>query len=72
MIFVKDDKQRRIAEASKQRLAESGKFGDAKIVTQIEDVQPFYLAEDYHQQFYKKNLERFAAEEAGGREQFKQ
>ncbi|WP_283593692.1 peptide-methionine (S)-S-oxide reductase MsrA [Limosilactobacillus galli] len=72
VIFVKDDKQRRIAEASKQRLAESGKFGDAKIVTQIEDVQPFYLAEDYHQQFYKKNPERFAAEEAGGREQFKQ
>ena len=72
VIFVKDEEQRRIAEASKRHLQESQLFGDAKIVTQIEDAQPFYLAEDYHQDFYKKHPERYAAQEAGGREQFKQ
>lgn len=72
VIFVKDAEQRRIAEASKRHLQESKLFGDAKIVTQIEDAQPFYLAEDYHQEFYKKHPERYAAQEAGGREQFKQ
>ena len=72
VIFVKDEEQRRIAEASKYHLQESALFGDAKIVTQIEDAQPFYLAEDYHQDFYKKNPERYAAQEAGGRERFKQ
>ena len=70
VIFVKDDERRQIAERSKQRLAESGLF-DRPIVTQIEDAQPFYSAEDYHQQFYKKNPARFAMEEVGGREQFK-
>ena len=48
----------------------SGEFGDDPIVTQIEDAQPFYVAEDYHQDFYKKNPARFALEEAGGRAQF--
>ena len=43
-----------------------------KIVTQIEDAKPFYPAEDYHQDFYKKNPERYALQEAGGRERFKQ
>ena len=70
VIFVKDAAQRQVAEASKAALQASGEFGDAKIVTTIEDAQPFYLAEDYHQDFYKKNPARLALEEAGGREQF--
>lgn len=70
VIFVKNDYQRQIAEASKQKLADSGQFNDP-IVTKIEDAQPFYLAEDYHQDFYKKDPRRYAMEEAGGRAQFK-
>ena len=54
VIFVKDDDQRQIATASKQALAASGRF-DQPIVTTIEDVKPFYDAEEEHQQFYKKN-----------------
>lgn len=70
VIYVQDEEQRWIAEASKQALQASGEFGDAQIVTQIEDAKPFYLAEDYHQDFYKKNPARYAIEEMGGRAQF--
>lgn len=69
VIFVNSDEQRKIATASRQRLAESGQFSDP-IVTQIEDAKPFYEAEEYHQDFYKKNPARFEAEE-GLRNQFK-
>ncbi|MEK1301438.1 peptide-methionine (S)-S-oxide reductase MsrA [Limosilactobacillus fermentum] len=69
VIFVKDEEQRAIAQASKDALANSGRFTDS-IVTTIEDAQPFYGAEDYHQDFYKKDPERMKLEEAGGREQF--
>ena len=48
VIFVKDEEQRAIAQASKDALANSGRFTDS-IVTTIEDAQPFYVAEDYHQ-----------------------
>ena len=54
VIFVKDEEQRAIAQASKDALANSGRFTDP-IVTTIEDAQPFYVAEDYHQDFYKKD-----------------
>ena len=59
VIFVADDAQRAIAEKSKAELAASGRF-DAPIVTTIEDAQPFYEAEEYHQDFYKKDPAREA------------
>ncbi len=53
VIFVNSPEQRAIAEASKQALIDSGRFNEP-IVTQIEAAKPFYPAEEYHQDFYKK------------------
>ncbi|KRM67898.1 peptide methionine sulfoxide reductase MsrA [Apilactobacillus ozensis DSM 23829 = JCM 17196] len=70
VIFVKDEYQRKIAETSKKNLSKQ-KIFDKPIVTQIENAKPFYEAEDYHQDFYKKNPLRHQIEELGGRQQFK-
>lgn len=53
-IFYHDDDQKHIAEDSKKKLEESGKF-NAPIVTKIKEASAFYSAEDYHQHYYKKN-----------------
>jgi peptide-methionine (S)-S-oxide reductase len=53
-IFYHNEEQRKIAEASKKALEESGKF-DKPIATQILEAKSFYQAEDYHQYYYKKN-----------------
>ncbi len=63
-IFYKNDEQKKAAEASKAALAKSGKFPDP-IVTQIVAAGTFYPAEDYHQEYYKKNPEHFNAYEIG-------
>lgn len=46
VIFVKDELQRAVAEKSKQRLNDSGKY-KKPVVTKIEDAKPFYLAEEH-------------------------
>ncbi len=53
-IFTHSEEQKILAERSKQELEESGRF-DAPIVTVIRDAMPFYPAEEYHQDYYKKN-----------------
>ena len=53
VIFYANDKERRIAEASKKKLAASGRFSKP-IVTEILPLGEFYQAEDYHQDYYKK------------------
>ncbi len=54
VIYYSDEEEREIAERSKQSLQESGRF-DKPIVTKIEPRTDFYPAEDYHQDYYKKN-----------------
>jgi peptide-methionine (S)-S-oxide reductase len=51
-IFVANDEQKASAEASKRKLEE--RFGRA-IATDILPAGPFYRAEEYHQDYYKKN-----------------
>jgi peptide-methionine (S)-S-oxide reductase len=53
-IFYHDEEQRSLAEASKRQIEESGRLG-APIVTEITAFTAFYPAEEYHQDFYKKN-----------------
>lgn len=53
VIFYQDEKQKKIAEASKKKLEESARFNEP-IVTSVELAKPFYPAEEYHQDFYKK------------------
>lgn len=69
IIFYKNDEQKQIAEKSKKELMASGTFDDP-IVTEISPATTFYPAEDYHQDFYKKNPLRFEMEESGGRGDF--
>lgn len=63
VIFYCNERQKTIAEKSKEALQLSGRFSKP-IVTSIQPVQPFYLAEDYHQNFYKKNPARYAESSA--------
>lgn len=53
-IFYHSDEQRSLAEASKTALEQSGRF-DKPVVTPILPAKTFYPAEDYHQDFYKKD-----------------
>lgn len=51
-IFVLDEKQRKLAEASKQAFQDKT---SNDVVTPVLDAKAFYEAEVYHQDFYKKN-----------------
>ena len=69
-IFYADETERRLAEASRDRLASSGRF-DKPIVTEIVPLGKFYTAEDYHQNYYKTNPMRYKWYRSGsGRDQF--
>lgn len=57
-IFYHDEEQRRLAEASKKALESSGRF-QQPIVTEIVPASAFYPAEDYHQDYYRKNPVRY-------------
>ena len=64
IIFYHDAEQQRLAEASKRALDESHRF-NSPIVTAVQPATPFYPAEEYHQQFYKKNPARYEAYRIG-------
>lgn len=53
-IFYHNAIQKEKAAASKKALAESGKFAQS-LTTKILPAGPFYAAEEYHQDYYKKN-----------------
>lgn len=55
-IYYHDDQQRELAEQSKLKVAE--KFGQ-EIATELDPASEFYPAEEYHQDYYKKNPIRY-------------
>lgn len=58
VIFVLNDRQRRLAEQSKQALIKDPNAPEP-ITTRILDASEFWRAEDYHQNYYKKNPVRY-------------
>ncbi|MCP4747409.1 MAG: peptide-methionine (R)-S-oxide reductase MsrB [Desulfobacteraceae bacterium] len=69
-IFAANETQHRLAQASKQALAASGRFTQP-IVTPVLSLGQFYPAEDYHQDYYRKNPIRYKWYRAGsGRDSF--
>lgn len=70
VIFTHTDEQQRLAEASKQALATSGRF-KKPIVTEIRKAETFWPAEDYHQDYYKKESAHYKEDRAiSGRDEF--
>ncbi|QYR19552.1 peptide-methionine (R)-S-oxide reductase MsrB [Paenibacillus sp. sptzw28] len=69
-IFYHSEEQRILAEQSKRDLQESGRFGKP-IVTEIVPAGAFYPAEEYHQDYYKKQPLRYKMYRKGsGRDAF--
>lgn len=54
VIFFHNEEQRRLAEAYRHKLDESGVF-DRPVVTEISPATTFYVAENYHQDYYNLN-----------------
>jgi peptide methionine sulfoxide reductase msrA/msrB len=70
VIFYHNEEQKRLGERSKEALQKSGKF-KKPIATEIVPFTNFFAAEDYHQDYYKKNPLRYKFYRFGsGRDQF--
>ena len=57
-VFYHDGEQKLVAEASRSKLEKRGVY-DKPIVTPILPATTFYAAEDYHQDYYRKNPLRY-------------
>lgn len=69
-IFYHSEAQRDAAERSKQEVEQSGRF-DTAIAVEIRPAKTFWEAEDYHQDYYKKNPFRYEMYRVGsGRAKF--
>ncbi|MEK5057966.1 peptide-methionine (S)-S-oxide reductase MsrA [Paenibacillus shunpengii] len=69
-VFYHNEHQRELALASKKEVAESGRF-DKPIVTEILPAATFYPAEEYHQDYHKKNQKHYKEDrEKSGRDEF--
>ena len=69
-IFFHDEEQRQKALDSLNQINQSGRF-TAPVATLLLPAQPFYPAEEYHQDYYKKNTDHYNRYKAGsGREAF--
>ncbi|MBF0302948.1 MAG: peptide-methionine (S)-S-oxide reductase MsrA [Desulfamplus sp.] len=69
-IFYHNEQQKKEAQASKDKLEASGKF-NAPIATKLIQLNTFYPAEEYHQNYYNKNSMRYKFYKIGsGRDEF--
>jgi len=69
-IFTCTEEQKQCAEISKELLDKSGRF-ENPIVTEIINAGKFYAAEDYHQDFYKKESNEYKIDRRkSGRDEF--
>lgn len=71
-IFYHDEEQMKIAEESKSERSESGKY-EKEIVTEVIPFTTFYPAEDYHQNYYLKQADKYKRYEMlSGRQKYKE
>jgi peptide-methionine (S)-S-oxide reductase len=63
-IFYRNARQKALAEQSRDALATSKRL-PAPVVTEVTAFRAFYRAEEYHQDYYKKNQEHYAAYRKG-------
>jgi len=69
-IFYHDEEQKRLAQESKAAMDQSGRFS-RPIATEITMLTTFYRAEEYHQDYYKKNGIRYKLYRSGsGRDSY--
>ena len=69
-IFYHNERQQQLALLSKKEVADSGRF-DKPIVTEILPAETFYPAEEYHQDYHKKNQKHYKEDrEKSGRDEY--